>query len=237
MSESNCIYYTEKFPNAQFTELEFKQAHIEDLLPFKCEYCGKVFYRSKRAAYNNNPKFCSVACSKLNKVQDKWCEGSCLVCGVTVNKLKREYEKHPTFLCSRSCSTTYKNLHRDSSVYTKAKKSLANTLIQKKTSSKLQNKTSSDTIKKAKERNIRQYHSSYVCKVCGAVGHTCKYPEICKSHLWYKGTSLFDLGVDKALLGTEQIYDSLNELKIKITNVSQHDKNILKAILQLNEGK
>ena len=224
MSESNCIYYTEKFPNAQFTELEFKQARSTDKLKFICAHCGEIFLRRKYDAIHKKPVHCSMACKKASQEANK-ITGKCLLCGKPVTKRRREYERHPTFFCSLSCRATYTNRNRDSSIYDKARVKISNSIKALREAQKedpsVCPKTSKKAINRAYQRNKKLRHTNYKCKICGALGHTCRYPEICKSHIWYTGDTLSCMGLNLSALGTEKIYDEYFRLKFDILQKSR----------------
>ena len=56
-------------------------------------------------------------------------------------------------------------------------------------------------------------YENHICKICGAKGYSCRDIEICSSHLWYSSESLYALGFNKDVLGTEHVYDEYNRIR------------------------
>lgn len=97
-----------------FTDEEYKNKSTSDLLPLKCEYCGTIFYLTKRQLQRNSskgtPKYCCKKCcnmSQSNKIS--FC---CCNCGKNASVIKSAYEKHKNHFCSKSCAATYNNTHK-----------------------------------------------------------------------------------------------------------------------------
>ena len=90
-------------------------------LPYKCEYCGKIFYKNKDLikkafapsnSWRNTYKYCSLkchhaACTKRIKIKCKQCNKELYIIPYRINK-----SKSGNFFCSRSCAATYNNTHR-----------------------------------------------------------------------------------------------------------------------------
>lgn len=103
-----------------FTNEEFSNAKSADLLPLKCEQCGKTFYKPKKEIKytiehpeRNRCRFCSVDCLSIFFKKELH-ETVCTQCGMPVtvsdNDFRRSKTKH--FFCSRSCAAKYNNKNR-----------------------------------------------------------------------------------------------------------------------------
>lgn len=95
-----------------FTDLEFENANRSDLLKFKCELCGKVFYKTKGQFSKNGKRdyrFCSFSCK--NKGAYKRIEIKCSNCGKTIEKTPCQIKnsKSGYVFCSSSCSASLTN--------------------------------------------------------------------------------------------------------------------------------
>ena len=98
-----------------FTQQEFDQANGLDLLPLKCEECGKTFFKTKsqiNAVENHLNKdhtysFCSIQCNGKNKKRKVEC--TCSNCGkhfdVPISRFNNS--KSGNHFCSQSCSANY----------------------------------------------------------------------------------------------------------------------------------
>lgn len=107
-----------------YTELEFKQSKNDDLLPLKCEYCSKVFKKSRHAIKNilnpnQNPKgnVCSRKCSKsLQSLKNgtQPLNVSCKHCNKLFKKRQSECKKSKSgnHFCNSSCAALYNNAHK-----------------------------------------------------------------------------------------------------------------------------
>lgn len=98
-----------------YTQLEYENSKLADLLPIKCDYCGETFYLTKRHIQKNSQnasKFCSKNCQK--KAAIKTVEVTCKNCGKLFYKRYSQYLKHPNHFCSSSCAATYNNKHKTS---------------------------------------------------------------------------------------------------------------------------
>ena len=79
-----------------------------EILKFECQYCKKIFERTKRQASNRRNKFCSVACERANRKKGKIIK--CGSCGKELYVSASRLLYSPNF-CSMSCSTIYKHIH------------------------------------------------------------------------------------------------------------------------------
>lgn len=105
---------------------EFNNAKSYTLLPLTCINCGCIFHKNKRyivAAIRRNTKlsqqnagkFCSNDCN--NKFRTKQLvERNCSFCGEIVLKHEHELKQSSSklYFCNRSCSCSYKNIHKKS---------------------------------------------------------------------------------------------------------------------------
>ena len=99
-----------------FTEDEFISAKGETLLPMKCEYCGKIFYKPKKEikyAEKHRPttcRFCSMSCSRSKRGFNT----NCAFCGKELKIKHYAYNDSVSklFFCSHSCSCSYHNAHK-----------------------------------------------------------------------------------------------------------------------------
>ena len=81
-----------------FTKEEFDQAKSVDLLPLKCEHCGKTFYITKKMIKFSmkNPskvscRFCSIQCAQLS--HKKRITTNCEHCGKEIEIKNAIYKK------------------------------------------------------------------------------------------------------------------------------------------------
>lgn len=95
-------------------------------LPLECYYCAKTFFLTARVIKNhlhknnkygiNGGRFCSRACSSTN--QEIKVELICTQCKLSIKRKKSTVEHTQKRsnnwmpFCSKSCSCTYKNLHK-----------------------------------------------------------------------------------------------------------------------------
>lgn len=106
--------------NKLFTQKEFDDAKATDLLPLKCEKCGKTFYWPKKEIKYaekkrpNTGRFCSISCGRSQTTIETACEK----CGKPIKVRKGDYNKSKTkhFFCSRSCALIYNNTHKNCGV-------------------------------------------------------------------------------------------------------------------------
>jgi hypothetical protein len=102
-----------------YTDEQFKLAKSRELLPFKCEACGKTFFgkkneiqkyfsRSKRGIrILRSFKWCSRKCKKNGKLYN------CKNCDKEIYRSPHCFkQKAKNVFCSHSCSTTYQNKHK-----------------------------------------------------------------------------------------------------------------------------
>lgn len=103
-----------------FTEEEFEQAKSTDLLPLKCEHCGKNFYVVKKMINYSikHPekefcRFCSRACVQFS--HKKTIIAHCEHCGKEIEVKNYLYKKSKSkhFFCSKSCAAHYNNTHKN----------------------------------------------------------------------------------------------------------------------------
>lgn len=101
-----------------FTDEEFNAAKSTDLLPLKCEQCGKTFYRQKKEIgytlknpSRNRCRFCSQECLSKNKGNCEPHHEKCTNCGKDIVVRNSDYNKSKTkhFFCSNSCAASYNN--------------------------------------------------------------------------------------------------------------------------------
>lgn len=95
-----------------FSEKEFENAESSDLLAFKCDKCGEVFYKTKTQFIKNRKngfKFCSKKC--LSDNFSKKITTSCCNCGKIIEKTNSEFKKSESgnTFCSYSCSASFNN--------------------------------------------------------------------------------------------------------------------------------
>lgn len=99
----------------KYTNLQFTQANVKDLLPLECKQCTNTFYKTKHFIQGClNPKqkttgeYCSRTCeSKKFKVKV-----ICQNCNKDFIKARAEIIKFPNHFCSHSCSATYNNKNK-----------------------------------------------------------------------------------------------------------------------------
>lgn len=103
-----------------FTESELQKAKSNDLLPCECYFCGNIFYkkskyikhRLKFPESQGSISFCNQKCSQ--NFRNKSIIIDCKNCGNHFSKTQSELKRHPNSFCSRSCSATYNNRHKNS---------------------------------------------------------------------------------------------------------------------------
>ena len=103
-----------------FNSEEYENAKSSDLLPLKCELCGKLFYSTKKyikccftnSNYKNKNRFCSNECKNKNNITSikKQCTNCNKEIYVTPSMLHKS--KTNSFFCSKSCSAHYNNTHK-----------------------------------------------------------------------------------------------------------------------------
>jgi hypothetical protein len=97
-----------------FTEEELKNAKSQDLLPCKCNFCGKTFYRYKRDILTNiklkrKHIFCSHKCSSSN-ITTYFLK--CEQCGKEIIRTESWSKKSKHHFCSHSCAVKYQNTNK-----------------------------------------------------------------------------------------------------------------------------
>lgn len=100
-----------------YTKEQFEKAQWNDLLPFECEKCKKIFYvkisrinQSKNPNHNSSLRFCSNKC-KWNS-QQKTIKVSCEQCKVEFLKQSHRIKNSKHHFCSQSCSAIYSNANK-----------------------------------------------------------------------------------------------------------------------------
>lgn len=101
-----------------YTLEEFNLSKSKDLLVVSCDFCKKIFHKSKKniVASTRRSKskkdFCSSTCA-LTKI-DKQFHTKCVHCNldIIVNTCAVNKSKTGRFFCSQSCSATYNNTHK-----------------------------------------------------------------------------------------------------------------------------
>lgn len=103
-----------------YTEEEYNNTKSDNLLKFKCEYCGNEFYQPKKwvkhclshQEKSGRLRFCSHECCNL--AERKTFETVCANCGKPITSrpgvLKKS--KSGNLFCSSSCAATYNNTHK-----------------------------------------------------------------------------------------------------------------------------
>ena len=102
-----------------FSKEEFDEAKSSKLLPLKCNFCGKTFYKEKKEikyaekpGKENRCRFCSQACA--TRYVRETIKYPCDNCGKEIllpRHLYKNSNKH--HFCSKSCSATYNNKHKN----------------------------------------------------------------------------------------------------------------------------
>ena len=100
-----------------FTDKEFNSAKSRDLLPLKCEKCGKTFHKAKHRIQDALStktklfwKFCSKRCS--DEHFETSIEVECCQCKRKTFKTPSEIKKVRRPFCSQSCAALYNNTHK-----------------------------------------------------------------------------------------------------------------------------
>jgi len=106
--------------NYLFTQKQYDESSLKDLLKCKCLHCHIEFNISKKRIYdaehfrNNGVQFCSNKCNNDFRKLEKLV--ICKQCNTSFYKKNAQIKKHPNHFCSRSCSATYNNLHKKSGI-------------------------------------------------------------------------------------------------------------------------
>lgn len=102
-----------------FTQEEFEIARFDDLLPIKCDNCGKIASASKRIIYqriekNGGGRFCSKRCQHDLRIKEKNIIKPCAECGKIVKRNIKHLKKIKSnnFFCNSSCAASYNNKHK-----------------------------------------------------------------------------------------------------------------------------
>lgn len=186
------------YENYLFTEQEYNLAHGNDNLPFKCIYCGKIFYKSKLylQRYKGHLRWCCNDCKKHIKESDKHKNRIlciCKQCGKNFWKWPHDVKKGYGQFCSCSCRTRFYNILKGP---------------------KYSNRDEYRNL--LKEKNKSQRIAKRVCKFCGQ--SVCSRPEICKSSLVKTigskkdQNNLVKCGFDVTTLGSIKAYDEFDRI-------------------------
>jgi hypothetical protein len=105
--------------NPLYTQKEFNSCKSRGKLPLKCQYCNKIFYRTKNKVqamvkektfkkYN----YCSKLCHYKSRI--KQIKLLCTQCNKITYKRPFEIKKSKSknHFCSKSCAATYNNTHK-----------------------------------------------------------------------------------------------------------------------------
>lgn len=92
------------------------------MVPCECEYCQSVFFYKKRFATRvmrhgtNKGRFCSRSC--CDRSLERGSVVTCSQCGSPTKKRSRDIarSKSGRLFCSQSCSATYSNTHKTTSI-------------------------------------------------------------------------------------------------------------------------
>lgn len=97
-----------------FTNDQFDEAKSVDVLPLKCEHCGKTFLKTKKEikyALSKRPntcRYCSISCAvSVNKIKTY-----CKQCNKELLIYPSKFEKSENHFCSQSCAALYSNTHK-----------------------------------------------------------------------------------------------------------------------------
>lgn len=97
-----------------FTEEELKNAKSLDMLPCKCNFCQKVFYRTKSQIIRNIKGKHNIFCS--NKCNPYGPKGihimTCEQCSKEIIKTNNQFKRVEHHFCSQSCAAKYQNVHK-----------------------------------------------------------------------------------------------------------------------------
>lgn len=100
-----------------YTNTEYSLSKSRDYLPLRCIHCHSKFYKEKheiQKVYAGKTKstlnFCSRKCAGSHKrvLQQVICKQ----CGTIFTKKNTEIKRYPIHFCSKSCVTTYFNIHK-----------------------------------------------------------------------------------------------------------------------------
>ena len=149
-----------------YTQEEYNLAKSTDLLPLKCEHCGKTFYVEKKLIahelnhHRGRCKFCSMSCfyeSKKTRVKVY-----CAKCGKELEIKQSVYNESETkrFFCSQSCAATFNNALRGK-MSDETKEKIRQTIKNHYASYDKKSKTDKDMFSKRLKPKER------TCKVCG----------------------------------------------------------------------
>lgn len=102
-----------------YTDKNFNLAKPTDKLPFKCEYCGKIFYTLKKYIIyelknkRGRIRFCSYSCCIKLRVGEPILK-KCLICEkqIQIQPSQLKKSKSGNNFCSKSCAAIYNNNHK-----------------------------------------------------------------------------------------------------------------------------
>jgi hypothetical protein len=105
-----------------FNEETFKNTKFNNLLPLKCDVCGKEYTSTKRSIYTSRKRgckgnTCSGECRSKHKIANTEhinhpINTTCKNCGKPIQKYSNQVNKYKNQFCSRSCAATYNNTHK-----------------------------------------------------------------------------------------------------------------------------
>lgn len=98
----------------------YQKAEHKDLLPFKCDFCGKLFERTKHNKHtlvnhkHTNVDRCNRKCESntiiINNRYVKGKEVKCALCGKSIYKSPHQLNRSKNLFCGKSCVATFYNL-------------------------------------------------------------------------------------------------------------------------------
>lgn len=101
-----------------YSKTLFNTSKSNDLLPLKCKCCNNTFSKRKELIKRFLNKtthktfdFCSIQCQK--KFEGNFKHFKCKKCNIDFKKTNAEIKKSKNHFCSKSCSTTYNNTHKN----------------------------------------------------------------------------------------------------------------------------
>lgn len=97
--------------NKLFTEKELVFSKGSDMLPLKCEWCDKTFYKTSKyikdiikGTRHAKGNVCSQECSQNLRFKDSRILFNCNTCGKECVRVKYQFNKSKTHYCSQSCA-------------------------------------------------------------------------------------------------------------------------------------
>lgn len=101
-----------------YTEEQYNQAKIKDLLPLECKYCNKSFFLQKKMI---NRAFANKGRIRANNYCSKSCQYAdlchptivnCTYCDKSFAKQPKEIKKYKNNFCCKSHAATWNNTHK-----------------------------------------------------------------------------------------------------------------------------